>query len=95
MVSDENVRGRHVFIIQSCGQPVNDNIMELLLTVAAVRRSSASRITAVVPYFGYKHHRYVRLLQCLACHRSFMHHIKSSSLQTLDGMFITILITNF
>ena len=57
VIIDENVRGRHVFIIQSCGAPVNDNIIELLLTVAAVRRSSASRITAVVPYFGYKHHR--------------------------------------
>ena len=57
IVIDENVRGRHTFILQSCGQPVNDNIMELLLTVSALRRSSASRITAVVPYFGYKHHR--------------------------------------
>jgi hypothetical protein len=54
---DENVRGRHVFVIQSCAAPVNDNILELLLTVAAVRRSSASRVTAVIPYFGYKHHR--------------------------------------
>lgn len=54
---EENVRGRHAFILQSCGKPVNDNIMELLLTVSALRRSSASRITAVIPYFGYKHHR--------------------------------------
>ena len=56
---DENVRGRHVFILQSCGAPVNDNIIELLLTVSAVKRSSASRVTAVVPYFGYKHHRFL------------------------------------
>ena len=57
IVVEENVRGRHTFILQSCSKPVNDNIMELLLTVAALRRSSASRITAVIPYFGYKHHR--------------------------------------
>ena len=57
VVIEENVRGRHAFILQSCAKPVNDNIMELLLTVSALRRSSASRITAVVPYFGYKHHR--------------------------------------
>jgi ribose-phosphate pyrophosphokinase len=56
---DENVRGRHVFVLQSCAAPVNDSILELLLTVAAVRRSSASRVTAVIPYFGYKHHRYL------------------------------------
>jgi ribose-phosphate pyrophosphokinase len=59
---DENVRGRHVFVVQSCAAPVNDNILELLLTVAAVRRSSASRVTAVIPYFGYKHHRYISFI---------------------------------
>jgi ribose-phosphate pyrophosphokinase len=49
----ENVRGRDVFIIQSTCPPVNDNLMELLVMVDACRRASASRITAVIPYFGY------------------------------------------
>ena len=49
----ENVRGRDVFILQSTCPPSNDNLMELLVMVDACRRSSASRITAVVPYMGY------------------------------------------
>jgi ribose-phosphate pyrophosphokinase len=49
----ENVRGRDVFIIQSTCQPTNDNLMELLIMVDALRRASAGRITAVIPYFGY------------------------------------------
>ena len=49
----ESVRGRDVFIIQSTGTPSNDNLMELLVMTDALRRSSASSITAVVPYFGY------------------------------------------
>lgn len=49
----ENVRGRDVFIIQPTCAPTNDNLMELLSMADALRRSSASRITAVVPYFGY------------------------------------------
>ena len=49
----ENVRGRDVFIVQSTCQPTNDNLMELLVLADAVRRASAARITAVVPYFGY------------------------------------------
>jgi ribose-phosphate pyrophosphokinase len=49
----ENVRGRDVFIVQPTSPPANDNLMELLLLVDACRRSSAARITAVVPYFGY------------------------------------------
>ncbi len=49
----ESVRGRDVFIIQSTGSPSNDNLMELLIMTDALRRSSASSITAVVPYFGY------------------------------------------
>ena len=49
----ENVRGRDVFILQPTSPPANDNLMELLLLVDACRRSSAARITAVVPYFGY------------------------------------------
>ncbi len=50
---DENVRGGDVFLIQSCCDPVNTSIMELLLLLDAVKRSSASRITAVIPYYGY------------------------------------------
>ena len=49
----DNVRGFDVFIIQSTCQPTNDNLMELLIMVDALRRSSAGRITAVIPYFGY------------------------------------------
>lgn len=49
----ENVRGRDVFIIQSTCAPANDNLMELLTMADALRRASAGRITAVVPYFGY------------------------------------------
>jgi ribose-phosphate pyrophosphokinase len=50
---DENVRSKDVFIIQSTCAPVNDHIIELLLMIDAIKRSSAKRITAVVPYFGY------------------------------------------
>jgi len=49
----ENVRGEDVFIIQSTSYPCNDNLMELLVTLDAMRRGSARRITAVMPYFGY------------------------------------------
>ena len=49
----ENVRGEDVFVIQSTSFPANDNLMELLIIIDALRRSSARRITAVVPYFGY------------------------------------------
>src|ERR1700741_1510893 len=49
----ENVRGEDVFVIQSTSYPANDNLMELLVSLDALRRSSARRITAVVPYYGY------------------------------------------
>ena len=49
----ENVRGEDVFVIQSTSYPANDNLMELLVTLDALRRGSAQRITAVIPYFGY------------------------------------------
>jgi ribose-phosphate pyrophosphokinase len=50
---DENVRGEDVFLLQSTCAPTNDNLMELMLMADAMRRSSAQRITAVIPYFGY------------------------------------------
>jgi ribose-phosphate pyrophosphokinase len=50
---NENVRGEDVFVIQSTSYPANDNLMELLIMIDALRRASASRITAVLPYFGY------------------------------------------
>jgi ribose-phosphate pyrophosphokinase len=49
----DNIRGEDVFIIQSTSTPVNDSLMELLIMIDAAKRSSAKRITAVVPYFGY------------------------------------------
>ena len=49
----ENVRGEDVFVIQSTSHPANDNLMELLVTLDALKRASARRITAVIPYFGY------------------------------------------
>ena len=49
----ENIRGEDVFIIQSTSTPVNDNLMELMVMIDAAKRSSAKRITAVIPYFGY------------------------------------------
>ncbi|MDR1035915.1 MAG: ribose-phosphate pyrophosphokinase [Deltaproteobacteria bacterium] len=49
----ENVRGRDTFVIQSTCAPVNDNLMELLLIIDALKRASARRITAVIPYYGY------------------------------------------
>ena len=49
----ENVRGEDVFVVQSTSAPANDNLMELLICIDALRRASAKRITAVIPYFGY------------------------------------------
>ena len=49
----ENIRGEDVFIVQSTSTPVNDNLMELIIMIDAAKRSSARRITAVIPYFGY------------------------------------------
>ncbi|HEY0627308.1 MAG TPA: ribose-phosphate pyrophosphokinase [Allosphingosinicella sp.] len=49
----ENVRGEDVFVVQSTAYPANDNLMELLICIDALKRSSARRITAVIPYFGY------------------------------------------
>src|SRR3974390_16643 len=49
----ENVRGEDMFVIQSTSYPANDNLMELLIIIDALKRASARRITAVIPYFGY------------------------------------------
>lgn len=49
----ENVRGRDVFVLQSTCVPTNDNIMEMMLMVDSLKRASAGRITAAIPYFGY------------------------------------------
>ena len=54
---NESVREKNLYIIQSCAAPVNDNIMELMLLVSAAKRAGANRVTAVIPYFGYKYHR--------------------------------------
>mmetsp|Transcript_4617 Transcript_4617/g.7052 ORF Transcript_4617/g.7052 Transcript_4617/m.7052 type:complete len:377 (+) Transcript_4617:39-1169(+) len=53
----ESLRGKDVFIVQPCAAPVNDNMMELLLMISCAKRCGAMRVTAVVPYFGYKYHR--------------------------------------
>src|SRR5271156_6315793 len=53
VVIEENVRGEDVFVVQSTSFPANDNLMELLICIDALKRASARRITAVMPYFGY------------------------------------------
>ncbi len=50
---EENVRGSDVFVIQSSSEPVNNHIMELLVLIDALKRASARKITAVIPYYGY------------------------------------------
>ena len=50
---NENIRGNSIFVVQSTANPANDNLMELLICIDALRRSSAKNITAVIPYFGY------------------------------------------
>jgi ribose-phosphate pyrophosphokinase len=53
----ENIRGRSVYIVQSCSTPVYDNVMELLLLVTAARRAGAKKVTVVIPYFAFKYHK--------------------------------------
>jgi hypothetical protein len=53
----ETVRGGSVFVIQPCGAPVSDNAMELLLAISAAKRAGAKKVTAVIPYYPFKHHR--------------------------------------
>ena len=50
---NENIRGKNIFVIQSTSMPANDNVMELLITIDALKRASANTVTAVIPYFGY------------------------------------------
>ena len=50
---NENISGNNIFFIQSVSSPANDNLMEMLLCIDALKRSSAKNITAVIPYFGY------------------------------------------
>jgi len=57
IVINESMRGKDVFILQSCAPPVNDRVMELLLAVAAAKRAGAQSVTAVIPYFGYRLNR--------------------------------------
>lgn len=49
----DNVNGKHVYIVQSTCPPVNDSLMELILTISACRRSGAASVTCIVPYYGY------------------------------------------
>jgi ribose-phosphate pyrophosphokinase len=56
-VVQEPIDGKDVFIIQPCANPVNDHIMEILLLTSCAKRCGAERVTAVIPYFGYKYHR--------------------------------------
>jgi len=50
---EESIRGHHVFILQSTSSPVNDNLMEILIMVDALKRASAEKISVVIPYYGY------------------------------------------
>ena len=63
---NESVRGSDVFLIQSTCEPVNDHLMEMLIMIDALRRASAGRITAVMPYFGYaRQDRKAKARDCL------------------------------
>ena len=62
VILKEPVRGKHVFVVQTCSTPesdISDNIVELLQLISTARNSGADRVTAVIPYFGYKFHKYV------------------------------------
>jgi ribose-phosphate pyrophosphokinase len=54
---NDSVRGKHVYIVQTCAAPIGDNIIELLQIISTARNSGADRVTAVIPYFGYKFHQ--------------------------------------
>jgi ribose-phosphate pyrophosphokinase len=55
-IIEESMRGKHIFIMQTCAPPVNENLIEIILTVTAARRAGAATVTTVIPYFGYKYH---------------------------------------
>jgi len=57
IIINEVVRGKHMYIVQTCSVPTSDHIIELLQMVSTARGAGAARITAIIPYFGYKHHR--------------------------------------
>jgi len=68
---NQNVRARDVFVVQSTCAPTNENLMELLIMVDALKRASAERISAVIPYFGYaRQDRRPRSSRCPGCRRS-------------------------
>ena len=54
---EESIRGTDIYIVQPTSQPANENLMELLITIDAMKRASARQITAIIPYFGYSRHR--------------------------------------
>mgnify|MGYP001501815857 CR=1 FL=1 len=101
---DETVRGREVFIIQSTNKPVNDHLMELLITIDAMKRASANTINVVMPYYGYsRQDRKVSarqpisaklvadLLQAAGCHRVLTMDLHAAQIQG----FFNIPIDNF
>ncbi len=84
----ENVRGRDVFIVQPTCAPTNDHLMELLVMVDAVRRASAARITAVIPYFGYarqdRRPRSARVPITAKVVAQMISHVKADRVLTVD-----------
>lgn len=89
-VINESIRGKDVFIIQTCAAPVNDNVMELLLTVAAARRAGANTVTTVIPYFGYKYHRRYRYSSFFSLTCSLLSSSSSPSLSS--SLFLLFLL---
>src|SRR3546814_8988259 len=65
---NENVRGKDVFVLQPTCAPTNDNLMEIMVMVDALRRASAGRITAAIPYFGYARQEDRRSTRLNSCH---------------------------
>ena len=77
---NETIRGADVYIIQSTSAPVNDNLMELLIMIDAMKRASAGRITAVIPYYGYaRQDRKARARDPTCCKPSYISRCKQSS----------------
>ena len=63
---EESIRGHHVFILQSTSSPVNDNLMEILIMVDALKRASAETVSVVMPYYGYANHHDIITNQAIA-----------------------------